>query len=237
MTAPAIPAATGVATPELAGGHRPPPHSGAAAGGHPRPGEVAGGAGGHRRLRWVCDRDDDRACVETLLALSHPTTGVLVVLAAPGAPWAVLAREVLLALGKDRAALAGLGRRRLADLAALWLRAERIEHLVVLRAHRLPPRTLHALNELAHALDLACWPVHHGPTDAPGHALSWHAAVELLRDRRRPDEGPFPPRASATTVSVEVPHPWMRDAFSDHCCLSAGRVWSSTVLVAKPPRW
>lgn len=132
--------------------------------------------GGHPRLAWVLDRGDDHRCVEALLELSDPATGVLTVLAAPRAPWPVLAREVLYALGKNRAALAGVGRRRIVELAALWLRAERISHLVVLRAHSLPSHTLRELADLAEEIGLLCWAVAHGPAVVAASALPWPAA-------------------------------------------------------------
>lgn len=149
--------------------------------------------GGHPRLAWVLDRGDDHRCVEALLEFSDPATGVLTVLAAPRAPWPVLAREVLYALGKNRAALAGVGRRRIVELAALWLRAERISHLVVLRAHSLPSDTLRELADLAEEIGLLCWAVAHGPAVVAASALPWPAAADRLGEARRPLSPPPDP--------------------------------------------
>jgi hypothetical protein len=48
------------------------------------------------------------------------------------------------------------------------MRAERVEHLVVLRAHRLPPQPLAVLADLATATGTALWLVWHaiGPPAA-----------------------------------------------------------------------
>jgi hypothetical protein len=102
----------------------------------------------------------------------HPT---------PGATWPILIRDLLEALGKRRDALAR--ERRVRDGAALvrvWMRAERVQHLVVLRAHRLRPPLLDAVAELATATG-ALWLVW-DDTDPPaprwaGEVWSWPRAV------------------------------------------------------------
>lgn len=157
----------------------------------------AGGRGHHvvgaptsvAATRWVLDPDDDHGCVRALLALHDLAGGVVVCPAAPGSPWPLLAGHVLVALGKGWRAVAAAGpRRRVPELLALWLRAERVQHLVVLRAHLLPHATLVELDRLATDAGLTVWAVAHGdhggdhtarraPSAAPVH---WAAAVALL---------------------------------------------------------
>lgn len=138
------------------------------------------GAAGQSPLRWVSDPADELRCVHGLLARCDLSRGVIVCLAAPGAPWPVLARDLLLALGKDRHALAGLGRARLAELTQLWMRAEQVRHLVVLRAHLLPAETLSSLEQLAEHLDIAIWLVAHDPQHPRAPAMAWTALIALL---------------------------------------------------------
>jgi len=158
------------------------------------PGTVATTEDGSRRssLRWVVDREDDHRCMQDLLALSDPATGVVTVLAAPQAPWPVLARGLLLALGKDRAALTGLGPRRLVELAGLWVRAEPVRHLVVLGVHRLPTATLGALEDLAHHSLATVWAVVHGPVGVPEPAWAWPDAAAQLYEAREPSAATDP---------------------------------------------
>ncbi|SFO44413.1 hypothetical protein SAMN05216207_105923 [Pseudonocardia ammonioxydans] len=139
--------------------------------------------------RWVLDPDDDHGCVRALLALHDLAVGVVVCPAAPGSPWPLLAGHVLVALGKDRRALDAAGpRHRVPELLALWLRAERVQHLVVLRAHLLSHATLVELDRLATDAGVTVWAVAHGdhgvdhtarraPSAAP---VQWTAAVALL---------------------------------------------------------
>ena len=139
--------------------------------------------------RWVLDPDDDHGCVRALLALHDLGGGVVVCPAAPGSPWPLLAGHVLVALGKDRRALDAAGpRHRVPELLALWLRAEPVQHLVVLRAHLLPHATLVKLDRLAAEAELTVWAVAHGDHGADhtvrrasGAApVHWTAAVVLL---------------------------------------------------------
>lgn len=148
------------------------------------------------RLRWVHDPDDDQACLRHLTALHDLGAGRVVCHPTPGASWPILIRDLLESLGKPRDALARA--RRLRDGAALmrvWMRAEQVEHLVVLRAHRLPPPLLEALAELATATGAAVWLVWHAhePPVAAGTAMwPWPHAVAALATNRhptRPDAG------------------------------------------------
>jgi hypothetical protein len=69
----------------------------------------------------VLDPGDERRCVHALLAVHAVAAGVLVCPATPGAPWPVLVRDLLLALGKQRRALELAGRRsRLPEVLAVW---------------------------------------------------------------------------------------------------------------------
>jgi hypothetical protein len=101
-------------------------------------------------LRWVHDPEDDQACLHDLTALHDLGAGRVVCHPTPGATWPILTRDLLEALGKRRDALAQA--RRVGDGAALvrtWIRAERVRHLIVLRAHRLRPPLLAAPAEHA----------------------------------------------------------------------------------------
>jgi hypothetical protein len=123
-------------------------------------------AGGRR---WIHDPDDDLTCLRQLAALHNLPAGRVVCHPTPGASWPILIRDLFEALGKRRDAL--VRERRVRDGVALlrvWMRAERVEHLVVLRAHRLPPRHLAVLADLATATGTALWLVWHaiGPPAA-----------------------------------------------------------------------
>lgn len=148
------------------------------------------------RLRWVHDPDDDQACLRHVTALHDLGAGRVVCHPTPGASWPILIRDLLESLGKPRDALARARRPRDgAALVRVWMRAERVEHLVVLRAHRLPPPLLDALAELATATGAAVWLIWHAH-ERPGAAGTamwpWPQAVAALAtDRRspRPDAG------------------------------------------------
>lgn len=141
---------------------------------------TSGGAG----LRWVHDPDDDHACMRQLTALHDLAGGRVVCHPTPGATWPVLIRDLLEALGKPRDALAR--ERRLRDgarLVQVWMCAERVEHLVVLRAHRLRPLLLDRFAELAAATGTTIWLVwhHRDPPGRIGAVWSWPTAVDTLR--------------------------------------------------------
>ncbi|MEU4377137.1 hypothetical protein [Pseudonocardia alni] len=167
--------------------------------------------------RWVLDPDDDHACVRALLALHDLSGGVVVCPAAPGSPWPLLAGHALLALGKDRRALDAAGPRRAPELLALWLRAEQIQHLVVLRAHLLRSATLLALDRLATTAGITVWAVAHGAdctvrgatSAAPVH---WTAALVLLTAE--------PAAAGSRTATAAELYRTVRDL-----ARRAGRTW------------
>lgn len=140
-------------------------------------------------LRWVHDPADDQACLHHLAALHELATGRVVCHPAPGATGPILTRDLLEALGKHRDARARA--RRVgdgADLVRTWMRAERVRHLVVLRAHRLRPPLLAALAELATAAAVTVWLVWHD-TDLVGDVgrgvgVARAQGVEQLRQAR-----------------------------------------------------
>jgi hypothetical protein len=103
---------------------------------HRDPG-VAETSGG-RAVRVVLDPQDCGRCTRVLTELHHLGAGRVVCHPRPGGARAQLGADLLVALGKrhDALELEHLGSRGWA-LAAMWLRAERIAHLVVLRAHQL----------------------------------------------------------------------------------------------------
>jgi hypothetical protein len=146
-------------------------------------------AGGRR---WVHDPDDDQACLRRLTALNDLAAGRVVCHPTPGASWPVLIRDLLEALGKRRDALTHERRvRDGADLLQVWMRAERVRHLVVLRAHRLPPRHLAAVASLAAATRTTLWLVWHDiePPAAgwEGEVWSWVRAVAAIGDHTAPN--------------------------------------------------
>ena len=135
-------------------------------------------------LCWVLDPDDDVACVRAMYRLHGLAAGVVVCHPRPTATWPVLIADLLAALGKHPRALSR--ERRTADGAALlrvWLHAERIAHLVVLRAHRLGVEVLALLAELAAEVGCVIWLVWHQHDRPPlsGQRLSWAAAIDSLR--------------------------------------------------------
>ncbi len=101
----------------------------------------------------------------------------------PGATWPALVEDLLRALGKHPQALT---RERCTRhglrLLRVWLRAEQVRHLIVLRAHRLPRSLLARLVELAADAGVTLWPVwHHRDTaPLPHPRTGWAAVVDAL---------------------------------------------------------
>ena len=89
----------------------------------------------------LTDPDDSPACIDELSAHHDLERGVVVCLPHPGAgARRQLGVDLLIALGKPPGGPAAEGwSGRASELAGLWLRAERVADLVVLRAERLPP--------------------------------------------------------------------------------------------------
>lgn len=155
----------------------------------------------------LVDPDDTGECVAELGARHDPDHGVVVCHPRSGAaPLPVLGEDVLVALGKRPGGLVaeGVSRRGWA-LAGMWLRAERIEHLVVLRAHLLPPSRWRELAALTAAAGTKLWLVvhqgglgtgHRAALDGTGAGLApvrpWRVALALLPTPAEPVLGPFP---------------------------------------------
>lgn len=146
-------------------------------------GPIEAGRAGGPRVSWVLDPRDDAACVRALLELHQPAAGRVVCHPRPSVTWPALVEDLLRALGKHSRSLS---RERCTAhgprLLRVWLRAEPIRHLVVLRAHRLAPTLLSCLVDLAAAADVALWLVwhrHHAPA-LPHPRAGWAAAVDAL---------------------------------------------------------
>lgn len=116
------------------------------------------------RVEVLLDPSDDVAVTAGLLARHRPAAGVIVVHPTAGVSGALaLAHDVLHALGLPAERLR---QNRLTHLAtawraaAAWALADRIEHLVILRAHRLDRRSCFSLLQFARrsriALLLVC---------------------------------------------------------------------------------
>lgn len=125
-----------------------------------------------RAVELLIDADDTAACVAQLNARHNLAAGVAVCHPSPGAATLpVLGEDVLVALGKRPGgpAVEGVSRRAW-ELAGLWLRAERVEHLVVLRSHQLPASRWRDLVELTAAAGTRLWLVAHQAALATGTA-------------------------------------------------------------------
>jgi hypothetical protein len=155
------------------------------------------------RVSWALDPRDDTACMRGLQDLHDLAAGRVVCHPRPGATWPALVEDLLRALGKH---LQALTRERCTRhgprLLRVWLRAEQIRHLVVLRAHRLCPTVLARLVELAADADVTLWPVwHHRDTaPLPHPRTGWAAVVDaLLADTAA---APCPPTGHAVYVAA-----------------------------------
>ena len=116
----------------------------------------AAAAAGAARVTVLSDPGDSPQAVAELTGRHDLDHGVAVCQPHPGATSPeLLAGDLLIALGKLPGALAAehLSRRGW-ELAALWLAAEQVRHLIVLRADRLPAG---CWSELAAAADVRVW--------------------------------------------------------------------------------
>lgn len=126
----------------------------------------------------VFDPEDTVDCVRLVAGLADRTLGRAVCHPTPvdpGGAW--LAVDLLVALGKrlDAPWLETVGRRAW-PLAQVWLRAEEVQDLFVLRAHLVGPRALAQLVELQRACGLQLWLVVHRPALRPTHQRLLDAA-------------------------------------------------------------
>lgn len=98
-------------------------------------------------------------------ACHAPHAGIVVCEPTPGGDTRLqLGADLLVALGKrPRTLIAERLRMRAWELAIIWLRAEDIKHLVILRAHLLGPQRWSDLIELSTQTDIKVWLVVHGP--------------------------------------------------------------------------
>lgn len=138
----------------------------------------------HGPVRVLWDPDDTSECVTALDARHDLGVGVVVCHPSPAtASTAVLGEDILVALGKRPGgpAVEGLNGRRW-ELARLWLAGERVQHLVVLRAHLLPATLWHSLVELTAATTTTLWLVIHQPGLLGEHrdALALHGYPGML---------------------------------------------------------
>lgn len=102
--------------------------------------------------------DPTPAATASVKRLHDLAAGTLVVYPTPGRGGEGIARDILHALGKRFCVRAPRDPRRLAALAALWLRAERLSGLVIAGAHRRPVSEWKLLRSLcrdgAHSVSL-----------------------------------------------------------------------------------
>lgn len=165
-------------------------------------------------VELLIDADDTGECVAELNARHDPERGVAVCHPRSGAaPLPVLGEDVLVALDKRPGGLVAEGvSRRGWELAGLWLRAEQVRHLVVLRAHLLAPSRWRELAELTAAAGTRLWLVVHQGGLGTGHRAAleetgaglapvrpWRVALSLL------PTPPAPPHALPEVPDVEFP--------------------------------
>jgi len=138
------------------------------------------------QIRVLLDPTDDQAVTAGLLARHDPLAGRLVVHPTPGANGrASLAHDVLAALGRPvdippRSRIAREGGAWAA--ATAWAAADRLEHLVVLRAHRLPAEGWSRLLEFAAHAGAAVLLVCHTRTVAAHLRARLPAAATVTTD-------------------------------------------------------
>ncbi|MBW0093821.1 hypothetical protein I4I73_04800 [Pseudonocardia sp. KRD-184] len=148
-----------------------------------------------RGVEVLVDVDDTAECVAALGARHDLGHGVAVCHLTPGpAGLSVLGEDVLVALGKRPSGPAAEGvSRRAWELAGLWLRAEQVRHLVVLRAQLLPTTRWRELAELTAAAGTRLWLVTNEPgRDTAERGRPWRVALSLLPTPATAVTGKFP---------------------------------------------
>ncbi|MGH2948339.1 MAG: hypothetical protein ACRDPC_19135 [Solirubrobacteraceae bacterium] len=105
------------------------------------------------RVRVVRDLSDAPATTRYLNRLHCPARGVVVVRPTPGHGGSGIARDILTALGKRFRAGSPRAPERLIPLAGTWLRAERIRHLIIIKADRRPAAEWSTLRDLCAGAD------------------------------------------------------------------------------------
>lgn len=130
----------------------------------------------------VLDPDDHAAVLRALKQRHDPDHGQIVCQPRPQDSQHLLIEDLLRALGKHPDALR---REHLAcdgpRLLTVWLRAEQVHHLVILRAHRIAPALLDALAELLEGGDVALWLVwHHHTLPLASYRPAWSVPAATL---------------------------------------------------------
>lgn len=148
------------------------------------------------RLHVVLDEDDSAACARWAKNRHDLQRGRVVTRPAPQRTDRTLARDVLRALGK-RLTLRGApaAQRDLWPHAELWLQAEQVRELYVLRAHRLTPDAVRPLLRIADRLGLDLWlfaaadrpPAGIDPGCCTITTFAEQQAASMPRPRRRPE--------------------------------------------------
>jgi hypothetical protein len=165
-------------------------------------------SGSSRGVEVLIDPDDTGECAAAFGARHDLGQGVVVCHPTPGAATlSVLGEDLLVALGKRPGGPAAEGiRGRAWELARLWLRAEQVRHLVVLRAHLLPTPRWRELAELTAAAGTRLWLVAHHAGRDPDHRADlgeirdgdvgpgrpWRVALSLLPTPATVVNGEFP---------------------------------------------
>lgn len=163
------------------------------------------------RLHVILDEADSQDCAETISSLHNLARGRVVVRPTPPVDAHSLTRDILRALGK-RLELPDSPRTQVdvADLAGLWLAAERIRRLYVLRAHLLDRAAVQQILSIADASGIDTWLV--AASSQPTHAISGAIAAAVSDDidvRDFPElklkRGPRPPVAAPARPWPPVP--------------------------------
>ena len=159
-------------------------------------------------VRVVRDIDDRPAVIRDLAQAHNPSAGVIVIRPTPGRGDSGIARDILRALGKrfDIPRTPRSAARLLAP-TRLWLKAERIRYLIVVRAHLLAPADWTALRTLAAASVNEICLVIHAPHVSDAHHATLRGAFSTTTD---PEHLPgyLSDRAPTQTVAQDRgPHP------------------------------
>jgi hypothetical protein len=139
------------------------------------------------KVHVVFDPDDSPQCVRLVMRLACPAVGRAVCHPAPTASSSALfAIDLLVTLGKRFDAVRSEHAvRRGWQLTTIWMQAEQITDLFVLRADRLAARRWQELLDLAQRCCLRLWLINHRPALRPGHrrvlAAGSFQALELAQ--------------------------------------------------------
>ena len=192
----------------------------------PAPSEPGGQQAQAAKVQVVFDPDDSQHCLRLVIGLACRAAGRVVYHPAPTASSSELfAIDLLVALGKRFDALrVESAVRRSWPLTTIWMRAEQVTDLFVLRADRLAARRWQELLELARCCGLRLWLINHRPDLRPSHhrllaaityqaldlerfTAQWQAALGSGGESDRPtsDASALEPGSATTTPFPEVP--------------------------------